>query len=53
MNIKIPLNELRPDLIEQWHPIKNNDLKIEQFTKGSRQKIWRIQRNTTLYSNKF
>ena len=31
-----------PDLIKEWHPTKNGDLKPENFTYGSTQKIWWI-----------
>jgi very-short-patch-repair endonuclease len=27
-------------LLEQWHPIKNGDLKPEHFTRGSHEEIW-------------
>ena len=29
-----------PELIKQWHPTKNGDLKPEDFTHGSHKKIW-------------
>ena len=29
-----------PELIKQWHPFKNGDLKPENFTAGSHKKIW-------------
>ena len=29
-----------PELAKQWHPTKNGDLRAENFTKGSKQKIW-------------
>ena len=28
------------NIIKQWHPTKNGDLKLEQFTHGSNKKIW-------------
>ena len=31
---------LYPDIAKQWHPTKNGDLKPENFTKGSEQKVW-------------
>jgi len=29
-----------PELVQQWHPAKNDTLKPEDFTKGSEVKIW-------------
>ena len=29
-----------PELIKEWHPTKNGDLKPEQFTFGSNKKVW-------------
>ena len=29
-----------PDLIKEWHPIKNSELRPEDFKSGSDQKIW-------------
>lgn len=30
----------RPDLLEEWHPIKNKTLLPTQFSEGSRKKVW-------------
>ena len=32
--------ETHPEIVKQWHPIKNGDLKPENYTFGSGQKIW-------------
>ena len=32
-----------PELAEQWHPVKNNDLRPEDVTIQSHQKVWWIQ----------
>ena len=29
-----------PELVKQWHPIKNGDLKPENFTPGSHKEVW-------------
>jgi hypothetical protein len=31
---------LHPELAKQWHPVKNGNLTPDQFTPGSRKKIW-------------
>jgi hypothetical protein len=41
--IEIGVNDLaskRPDLAMEWHPIKNLELKPEDFTTGSSRKVW-------------
>ena len=32
--------DFNEDMIKQWHPTKNGDLKLNQFTKGSNKKVW-------------
>ncbi len=34
------LVELRPDLVDEWHPTKNGDLKPEYFGINSNEKVW-------------
>lgn len=34
------LSRLYPHLAEQWHPTKNGDKKLDDFTKGSKFKAW-------------
>jgi hypothetical protein len=34
------LAAVNPQLVKEWHPTKNNDLKPEDFTKFSNQKVW-------------
>ena len=29
-----------PELIKEWHPTKNGDLKPEEFTHASNKKVW-------------
>ena len=29
-----------PKLVREWHPTKNDDAKPENFTYGSRKKVW-------------
>jgi hypothetical protein len=29
-----------PELLSEWHPTKNGDLKPEEFTYGSGKKVW-------------
>ena len=31
-----------PELIKEWHPIKNGDLKPEEFASRSGKKVWWI-----------
>ena len=33
-------NPIRPDLIDQWHPTKNGELKPEDFSAQSNRKVW-------------
>jgi len=35
-----------PELVKQWHPTKNGELKPENFTFGSHTKIWWLCENT-------
>ena len=39
-NIKDSLAELRPDLVEEWHPTKNGNLNPGMFTLGSGTRVW-------------
>ena len=39
-NIQNSLLELYPDLVEEWHPTKNGNLKPSMFTIGSGTKVW-------------
>ena len=34
------LKFLFPEIAKEWHPTKNNDLKPEEFTFGSKKKVW-------------
>jgi very-short-patch-repair endonuclease len=36
----VSIIEKYPEVAKQWHPTKNGDLKPENFTYGSKQKIW-------------
>ena len=29
-----------PNIAKEWHPTKNNNLKPEDFVKGSNKKVW-------------
>ena len=41
MSIKTTnLPTLFPDLIKEWHPSKNDELKPQDFTYGSDRKVW-------------
>ena len=46
MTSKMNLLESHPNIIKEWHPLKNGDLKPEQFTFGSEKKIWWLCPNT-------
>ena len=37
---KNDLATTHPEIAKEWHPTKNNNLKPEQFSHGSREKIW-------------
>jgi hypothetical protein len=37
---RIPLNKTHPELLTQWHPIKNGELSPEQVTQGSNKHVW-------------
>ena len=37
---KRKLNETHPELINQWHPTKNETLTPQEVSKGSRKKVW-------------
>lgn len=34
------ISSLYPELAKQWHPKKNGELSPDQFTKGSKKKVW-------------
>src|SRR5438445_7937538 len=34
------LTTTRPELVAEWHPTKNGELRPEQFTAGSGEKVW-------------
>jgi len=34
------LKFLMPSLVKEWHPVKNDHLKPEQFSKSSNEKVW-------------
>lgn len=34
------LNETHPELVKEWHPTLNGDLKAEDFTSSNKEKIW-------------
>jgi hypothetical protein len=36
----ISLFERRPDLLSEWHPAKNGDIRPEDISFGSGRKIW-------------
>ena len=40
LNEKNNLKFLMPQLAKEWHPVKNNNLKPEVFTKFSNEKVW-------------
>ena len=39
MNMKKFLSEY-PELIKEWHPTKNGELKPDEVTHGSHKKVW-------------
>ena len=41
MTVKKYLSEY-PELVKEWHPTKNGDLTPEDFTHGSKKKVWRL-----------
>ena len=38
--MKQTLDESHPDLVKEWHPTKNGDLKPSDFLRGSGKKVW-------------
>lgn len=38
--VKNNISELYPELVKEWHPTKNGDLKPYMYTKGSEKKVW-------------
>jgi hypothetical protein len=38
--IKYSLAEMCPNLVEEWHPTKNDNLKPTDVTCGSHKKVW-------------
>jgi uncharacterized protein/very-short-patch-repair endonuclease len=41
-----------PEIVDQWHPTKNKNLKPENFTYGSGKKVWWLCKNTCDYGCK-
>ena len=37
---KNSLADLYPEIAEEWHPIKNKELKLSDVSKGSKRKVW-------------
>jgi len=44
--MKQTLDITNPDLVKEWHPTKNGDLKPSGFTKGSGKKAWWLCKKT-------
>ena len=40
-----------PEIAKQWHPIKNGDLRVENFTYGSGKKVWWLCEKTNCKEN--
>jgi hypothetical protein len=36
------LETINPELVKQWHPTKNGDLKPSDVVSGSKKKVWWI-----------